>query len=130
MAIVKKLSGDVEMIARLRRTADGFPKLLGDDLYRELKDVELPEVIANTPMDTGALRNSERVEGPVITKTSVSASILAGDDTVFYAVYVHEDPDAHHPIGDWKYIERPLKEAGPHLMDRIAAKRALERAAS
>lgn len=50
-----------------------------------------------------------------------------------YAIYVHEDPFAFHPIGKWKYLEDPVRR-GRGIMGKIVkqvlkAKRSLEDAA-
>ena len=35
-----------------------------------------------------------------------------------YAIYVHEDPFADHPIGKWKFLEDPLRR-GRGYMGRL-----------
>lgn len=37
-----------------------------------------------------------------------------------YAAKVHEDMDAHHDIGEAKYIENALGAVGPEMIERIA----------
>lgn len=32
-----------------------------------------------------------------------------------YAIYVHEDPDAFHPIGEYKFLEKPARQYAVHL---------------
>ena len=107
--------------ANLRRLAEDVPKYMGEALMAELK-IELKEVRARTPRKTGALRDSERIEGPVINGKFVSASILAGGSDAPYAAIVHEDLDAHHPVGEAKFIERTLNESAPYMAQRIAAR--------
>lgn len=43
-----------------------------------------------------------------------------------YAVYVHEDPFAFHPIGKWKYLEDPIRR-GRGIMGKIVRKTLLAR---
>jgi hypothetical protein len=58
------------------------------------------------PLDTGFLRSS-------IYKKN-AGTFLAPDVQVGYsapyAIYVHEDPEPLHPIGDYKFLEQPVKE--------------------
>lgn len=79
-----------------------------DEVYNNLMNVFtqtiLPQCIAETPLDTGALRASERVVGD---GTSVDMTI-AIEATAPYAIYVHEDLTKYHPIGKAKFIEDPL----------------------
>lgn len=81
------------------------------------------------PVDTGALRASGRVEGPVWGGETVSVGLLYGGPAAPYAVYVHENLAARHPTGQAKYLEQPVNEATAGLGDRLAERlrRALER---
>jgi hypothetical protein len=93
--------------------------------------VESKECRRVTPIDTGTLRASVRAKGPVREGRIVKTWIVAGEQgsgAEAYALIVHEDPDAHHPIGAWKYIEHPLKESAPYMAQRIAKRVDLNRA--
>jgi hypothetical protein len=39
-----------------------------------------------------------------------------------YAVYVHENLQAHHPVGQAKFLESAMTEAAPTLAERVAAR--------
>jgi hypothetical protein len=82
--------------------------------------IELREVIKETPIDEGDLRESEHVTEPEVRGTQISISIVAGGPLAPHAYIVHEDPEAFHDEGDWKYIERPLLQAASYLGSRIA----------
>lgn len=58
------------------------------------------------PIDTGALRASVfiRVNGK-----GFEAVAIVGYD-IFYAVYVHENLENFHPVGQAKYLEQPIRE--------------------
>lgn len=47
-----------------------------------------------------------------------------------YAVYVHEDPFAHHPVGKWKFLEDPMRRGRGHMgkliQQALRAKKSLE----
>ena len=37
-----------------------------------------------------------------------------------YAIHVHENPEAHHPIGEYKYLEKPARSMGSEIGQIIA----------
>jgi len=113
---VDKMVGNLKVVATSRRAA------MGDALFYEMKYSELPEVQARTPVDTGALVASEHAEGPFEVGSKVSATIVAGGPTAPYAVYVHEDLDAIHPVGEAKFVESVLKESKSFMAARVAAR--------
>ena len=83
--------------------------------------VELTECKKRTPVDTGALRASEHVEGPTREGRKVSVAIVAGGPAAPYALTVHEDLEANHPRGGQaKYIESTLNESAPYIGERVA----------
>jgi len=59
-----------------------------------------------TPVDTGRLRSSGRVDEVAI---GMKLVIVLGFHTD-YAVYVHENLDANHPVGQAKFLERAMNE--------------------
>ena len=42
-----------------------------------------------------------------------------GAKEVGYAVYVHENLEAHHPVGQAKYLEQPVNQAKSDMGSRI-----------
>jgi hypothetical protein len=68
-----------------------------------------------TPVQTGALRASGRVE---VEDASVAMSF--GGPAIGYAVFVHENLQAHHPVGQAKFLESAVTEALPTLAQDIA----------
>lgn len=58
------------------------------------------------PIDTGALKASAntRIEGE-----GLDSSVVVSYGTE-YAIYVHENLEAHHPVGQAKYLSTPLTE--------------------
>jgi hypothetical protein len=72
------------------------------------------------PVDTGVLRASHEVDKPVVEGDSISVTIGVGGPAVGYAVYVHENPMAHHPVGEYKFLQKSVEEATPGLAGRIA----------
>lgn len=123
-----KVLGGHEIAGKLRRGAQGQARSeFAKAAFEEFDKGLLPEVVAETPVETGALRSTERVVGPEIRGNQIDVSIVAGGPVAPHAYWVHEDPDAYHPIGDWKYIERPLGAASPFMGGRIAKRIDLNR---
>jgi len=104
------------------------PDRFAKALYQEAQ-IELKEIIKETPVDTGALRATLVLEGPFREGRRIWVVVSAGGPSVTYAFIVHEDTEAFHKVGGAKYIERPLRESAPFLAERIAKRIDLNRAA-
>lgn len=123
------MQGPEAMKARLRKAAKRIPEQLIVGMSIEM-EVERDESEQRTPILTGALRSTLRVEGPFFEGKRIFFKLLAGSEEVFYAWIVHEDLEAHHDIGDAKYIESVLMESAPHMAARIGRHFDLRRAVS
>jgi hypothetical protein len=68
-----------------------------------------------TPVDTGLLRKSARTEAEGAGfKTQVSVSFSSS-----YAIYVHEDLEANHEVGEAKFLERAAMEKKQDILDLV-----------
>jgi hypothetical protein len=105
-----------------RQVERRMPGLIGPILVSIMTEELKRAIIPATPFQYGALRESEKVIGPFFERGLISAGVTAGDFDAPYAVFVHEDLDAHHKIGHAKFIEQPLRESAPFMTQRIAAK--------
>lgn len=90
--------------------------------------VEVTEIKRRTPVDItedaphpGQLRNSIHAEEPVREGKKIIITIATGQEAP-YGIYVHENPDAFHPVGQWKFIESVLNESRPYMAQRIASR--------
>lgn len=92
--------------------------MFSDAIVEEMK-IEAREAQRLVPFDTGALHDSIHVEPTSVRGGVISASIIAGGPEAPYAVIVHEDMEAHHPRGQAKFIEQPLRESAGHMAERI-----------
>lgn len=61
-----------------------------------------------TPVDTGALKSSAYTK--VVEDGNPSTVNVEVGFTQSYGIYVHEDPNAHHPVGQYKFLEQPARE--------------------
>lgn len=74
-----------------------------------------------TPVDTGALRSSG-----LVTAKGKGAELSFGGAASSYAIYVHENLRAAHPVGQAKFLETALNEwqsgGGPQALGREIGK--------
>lgn len=92
---------------------------LGSALYIEAQGI-MTESKREVPVKTGALRGSGQVDLPVDEGRRWRVRLGYGDQSVGYAVHVHERLDTFHPVGKAKYLEDPLQRAAPGLPRRLA----------
>lgn len=130
---------------RLKETTDRYRALAdASDVVRELSQALMRRGFAIlavsqrlVPVDTGALRASGHVVLESITDRSVSVAVVYGGAAAPYALIVHENLQAHHPVGQAKYLEvaataerqGTLAELAQAVRDFIAAKRSARKAA-
>lgn len=108
--------GAGDMIKTIQKIASKFPDNVATAIYQEAQ-IEMTESKRRVPVDTGILRSTGYVDTPV--RAGRSISVILGYNTE-YAIYVHENLEAFHPVGQAKYLESVLNESTPHMMDRIA----------
>jgi hypothetical protein len=113
------LRGAAALEAKLRALGAGAIKEGGRALYQEAL-VEQKESMRRTPVNTGALRGSHETSRPAQDGGNVSVTITVGGPAAPYAVPVHENLDAHHPVGQAKFLESVIMESRPHMAERIA----------
>lgn len=126
---VHGLDGVVAMRQRVQRLQSQMPFEMETALVIEM-EIELKEVKARTPEDTGALKDTIVLAGPFRSGRTVWMLILAGGTAAPYALIVHEDLDAYHATGQAKYVESVILESAPHMAARIAARIDLNRVIS
>lgn len=113
------------VLAALTRLGPQAETAIQSALYKEgLRIMAVSQ--GEVPVDTGNLRASGHVALPEVAGGKVSVQMGYGGSAgsqsgkVGYAVYVHEDMDAHHPTGKAKYLEDPMKAAESGFAGRIA----------
>ncbi len=115
MAIKIKLQGFVELnnklknISEVSNTVQNALLNCGNDLQQKAVDI--------TPRDTGALRASAFTEA----ESGSKPSVIVGFEEE-YALYVHENLEAHHPVGQAKFLEQPLKENADKYAEHVKNK--------
>lgn len=82
-------------------------------------EIEMTEAKKRCPVDTGALRSTGHVEGPESEDEGYRTRMVFGGPAAPYAEIVHEDEEAFHKVGQWKYLESVLVESKPYMVQRI-----------
>ena len=124
-----KVTGISQMRSKIKQLRKGLPDEVAQALYQETQ-IEATESKKRTPVLTGNLRASIHVEGPERDYRTVRASIVAGGTAAGYAIYVHENLEAFHKVGQAKFIESVIFESRPYMAARIARRIDLNRAMS
>lgn len=126
-----RLTGQDKMRKNLAALKQNVPNEVARALNIEM-ELGAKEVKRRTPVDEGELRASIHVEGPYIVylkgRRVIYARVVAGGPSAPYAIYVHEDLDAHHKVGQAKYLESWILESRPSMAARVARRVQINRA--
>jgi hypothetical protein len=113
------MSGGAQMRTRLERLAKRFPDDIARGMFQE-GEVEATEVKRRTPVDRGTLRGTVRVVGPFREGRRIWVLIVCGGPAAPYAIFVHENLTAVHPVGQAKFLESVILESRPYMAQRVA----------
>ena len=102
-----------ELATSLNRKAATGLRLQGDAVMANSK-------ASYVPVKTGELKRSGQVDGPNRYGNEWVVSLTYGNADVTYAAEQHETPWYQHPVGQWKYLETPMKEAAGGMAASIA----------
>jgi len=115
MARPFRIRGVKKVMANMDKTA----KKIDSKTEKAITDVAndiLKDAMIDCPVETGQLRRSGTVENPKTNRASITVEI--GFHTK-YALYVHEDQNAHHTTGKAKFLEDNVNAALPTLANKI-----------
>ena len=85
-------------------------------------EIEMTKAKRRTPVKTDVLRASGHVL-PVQRKgREMTVTLAFGGPAIGYAVYVHENLEAFHKVGQAKFLESTIRESAPYLAARVAAR--------
>ena len=121
---------DDTIIATLRAKKEKLSQNVRRALFEEAK-IELAEMKRRTPVWNparpvpkghipGSLRQSGRLEDLTTEAPFEVSFVFGGYRDVDYALWVHEDLEAHHAIGEAKFITSVLNESRPFMARRLA----------
>ena len=126
MAGVKiTIKGIDRAVRRLKALGEDINKKVAPALFQEAEEImgRSKELV---PVDTGVLRSSGHVKRPEVDRNGVRVTLAYGGPAEAYALIVHENLRARHPVGQAKFLEQPLLEALPEV--KRAVGKALDRA--
>ncbi|MEE9359079.1 MAG: HK97 gp10 family phage protein [Hyphomicrobium sp.] len=123
-----KILGERELRRNLAAIAREAPEEVGQALFQEAQ-IEATESRRRTPVEFGTLRDSHDVKDPVFSGDNVSVSIEVGGPAAPYGFYVHEDLEAHHELGQAKFLESTIAESRRSLGRRLAKRISVRRMA-
>ena len=89
-------------------------------LFKEGEGIMTISKQAYVPVDTGTLRASGFVDRPIRRGTKILVMLGYGGPAAPYAIFVHEDMDAFHVVGQAKYLEVPFRRARRGMAKRLA----------
>lgn len=115
------IKGLVEMDRKIKDLARKFPEQFAEAQFEETM-IEAEECVKRCPVKTGTLAGTIHATRPAIKGNSIRTTITAGGPRAPYAVYVHENLEARHPVGQAKFIESTLYESAPYMLRRINAR--------
>jgi hypothetical protein len=118
------------MRTKLSKIQAFAPDEFAEALYQEAK-VEEAECKRLCPEDKKLLVRSIHATRPERRGRRIWCTIVAGEPgsgAEEYTLIVHEDPEAHHRKGQWKFIETPLNESAPYMSARIGRRIDLNKA--
>jgi len=113
--------GSVKFEAKMAAFENKFQKAIANSLYVECELIKTVSM-KRTPVDTGVLRASHEVQKPKVEGGDISCSIAVGGPAAPYAIYVHENLMAHHPVGQAKFLESAINDAKPGLAERVMSR--------
>lgn len=119
------LIGDDILISKLQVTEKKMTHKVAKALQKaggEIIRVALPK----TPLKTGELRKRSFNEGPLL-KNEIYSQVVGyekfadnWDKNNAYAVAVHENLEARHPVGEAKFLEKAVNETSQKLGKYLA----------
>jgi hypothetical protein len=113
-----EVTGLDKLIENLQQYGQKALQAIGAEMYIEA-EATMTESKTECPVDTGALRASGTVALPEFKDQGVVVEMGYGGPAAPYALYVHEDPQAVHPVGNYKYLENPVNRRASGMTERI-----------
>jgi hypothetical protein len=122
-----RVLGVVEMKARVAAINAAMAHKIAGALTLEAEAIMATSKML-APVDTGVMRQSGFVGAPTSSGTTHSIELGYGGAAAGYVIYVHEDLSKRHAAPTQaKFLEQPLREAAPHLLENIALRIALDK---
>lgn len=115
-----EISGDKEMAAKVEKLMKELPQKIAQSLYKRAEFIMTRSKNEFVPVDLGTLKGTGHVSAPMIKGDNISVELAYGGPAAPYALIQHETREFVHTVGQWKYLETPMKEAAATLASLIA----------
>jgi hypothetical protein len=120
-AVTVELKNFGKLRATIERKFGGLVKGPAASALRSVGEVWMTEAKKRTPVDTGVLRSTGHVQGPMEDGDTFTVRLVFGGPAAPYAVEVHENLRASHKVGQSKFLESVTAERGRNLSREVAA---------
>lgn len=127
MSMEFKVRGLSDLIQKLKNAKQSFRANAAKEMYQFAEEI-MTDSKQVVPVLTGALMNTGKVFPPIEDSTSITIELGYGDESVDYAIYVHEELQSPkgNPI-NWtrpgsgpKYLQNPFDQKSDQLAPRLA----------
>ena len=121
-----------DLLNKLKNRPEAMKQAVASALYMEAEEI-ISEAKPMTPVLHGFLVNSGHANLPEVVGDSVSVEMgfggvagsgnqggVTNDESVGYALYVHENLTAHHEVGGPKFLEQALLIKKSDMSERLA----------
>jgi hypothetical protein len=112
-----EITGIDKAVANLGKLQEAIPEAVARGMYAWAAFFVIPQAQEETPVRTGYLRASAFVDEPTVTMGN--AEVRFGF-SANYAIYVHENLEAHHDVGKAKFLEDPVMRSGQKAAEYVA----------
>ena len=104
-----------EIVDNLAKLRDRCPAELGEAFWR-FANLVMNDSARICPVDTGFLRGSRYVNHPSMYEGEINLNMGYSAE---YAFWVHELPKYHKAPTQYKFLEQPLEQAAPDMVEEI-----------
>jgi len=113
--VSKDISGVAKVEENLRSFAEKTIKAMVNGVTKFAR-TEMVEMKKRTPVDTGELQDSGYVKMPRFVSGVMTCEVGFWAP---HALWVHEDLEAFHRVGEAKFMESVWKESAPYFLPRV-----------
>ena len=110
-----KITGLNETITKFKGMPPKLLKSLVKTIHNQHEEI-MTLAKERTPVDTGFLRASGHVNPPKVTEHSIESEGAFGAE---YGVYVHENLNATHNVGEAKFYEKSALERTDNVKEAV-----------
>lgn len=111
-----KVTGEKEVLGKLNREIQNIRGRTMAGVIAAGQRVQ-KTAVKKTPVDTGNLRGSRYVKPLLMNRNKPAVEV---GNNAEYAIYVHENLEANHPVGEAKFLEKAIIQEKHNILMDIA----------